>query len=187
MTLAEALPTILVYEGGKVDDPADTGGRTSNGVTQRTYNAWLRDQKPSQDSRDVWEITPAEIEAIYRTYYWEKIAGDGLAEHSSKLALCVFDGAVNHGVGLSARMLQRVVSATPDGLIGPKTLGLVQSHLALRGEPAVLTDYLKRRCAIYQNIIANNPTQQRFAKGWRNRINSLAIKVGILTVWPNDA
>lgn len=187
MTLAEALPTILVYEGGNVDDPTDLGGRTAHGVTQRTYNAWRRDQKPLQDSRDVWEITPQEIEAIYRSYYWDKIDGDGIAVHSGKLALCVFDGAVNHGVGLSARMLQRVAGANPDGVIGPKTLLLVASNLALRSEPTVLTDYLKRRVAIYQNIIANNPPQQKFARGWRNRVNSLAIKVGITTVWPNDA
>lgn len=187
MTLDDALPTILVYEGGKVDDPDDRGGRTSAGVTQRTYNAWCRDQIPPKADRDVWEITEAEVAAIYRHFYWDKIDGDGIAAHSGKLALCVFDGAVNHGVGLSARMLQRVVGATPDGVIGPKTLLLVASHLALRSEPTVLADYLKRRCAIYQNIIANNPTQQRFAKGWRNRINSLAIKVGITTVWPNDA
>lgn len=187
MTLDEALPTILVYEGGKVDDPADLGGRTAYGVTQRTYNAWCRDQIPPKADRDVWEITPKEVAAIYRTQYWEKIDGDGLAAQSGKLALCVFDGAVNHGVGLSARMLQRVVGATPDGIIGPQTLQFIASHLSLRSEPVVVTDYLKRRVAIYQNIIANNPTQQKFVKGWRTRINSLAIKVGITTVWPNDA
>lgn len=184
MTLDEALPMILAFEGGKVDDPDDAGGRTNHGITQRTFDAWLKEHQ--QPSRDVWTITPDETATIYRVRYWDAIDGDGLAALSGKLALCVFDGAVNHGVGLSARMLQRVVGATADGVIGPKTLDLVQTHLAVRGEPPVLTDYLKRRVAIYQNIIANNLPQQKFARGWRNRVNSLAIKVGITTVWPND-
>jgi len=35
-----ALPFVLRWEGGFVDHPADPGGRTNRGVTQRTYDAW---------------------------------------------------------------------------------------------------------------------------------------------------
>ena len=34
------LKATLRYEGGKVDNPKDPGGRTAYGVTQNTYNAW---------------------------------------------------------------------------------------------------------------------------------------------------
>ena len=37
-----ALDRTLGYEGGLVAHPADPGGRTYQGVTQRTYDAWRR-------------------------------------------------------------------------------------------------------------------------------------------------
>ena len=35
-----ALPFILHWEGGFVNDPADHGGRTMKGITQRVYTAY---------------------------------------------------------------------------------------------------------------------------------------------------
>ena len=44
---SKALPRILVYEGGKVDNPRDPGGRTNKGVTQATFNSYLRSNRMS--------------------------------------------------------------------------------------------------------------------------------------------
>lgn len=183
MTLEDALPTILAFEGGKVDDPADLGGRTAYGITQRTFDAWRRDQKPSQPSLDVWLITTQECEAIYRQRYWQIISGDDLAALSGKLALCVFDGAVNHGVGLSSRLLQRVVGTTQDGVIGPQTIACVEKEITARGENAVVSAYLERRKAVYENIIQAKPEQAKFRNGWRHRLAMLCTKVSVPNVW----
>lgn len=35
-----ALAFVLRWEGGFVDNPADPGGRTNKGITQKVYDAW---------------------------------------------------------------------------------------------------------------------------------------------------
>jgi lysozyme family protein len=183
MSFATKLPIVLKFEGGKVDNPNDPGGRTAYGITQATYNAWCADQRPPMPPHDVWEIEPDQVEAIYRQRYWDAINGDALADISAHLALCVFDGAVNHGVGLASRLLQRVVASPADGVIGPKTLMAVTQSIALQGQSQIVIAYLRRRMTVYLNIILNNPSQRVFEAGWRKRINTLATEVGISPIW----
>ena len=68
-----ALKATLRYEGGKVDNPKDPGGRTAYGVTQNTYNAWRAKHGLSQ--KDVFQIADSEVAAIYRQEYWDKKIG----------------------------------------------------------------------------------------------------------------
>lgn len=116
-----ALARVLVYEGGKVDDKRDPGGRTAYGVTQSTFNTYL--VSIGQRARDVFTITKAEIRAIYKRLYWDRVHGDKLP---IGLDLCVFDAAVNSGVGQAAKWLQRALGADYQGRIdgdfGAKTL-----------------------------------------------------------------
>lgn len=87
------LRAVLRYEGGKVDDPRDPGGRTNQGVTQRVYDAWRRSR--ALFPQDVYAMTDAERDAIYRKRYWDAVDGDNLP---AGLDLVVFDTAVNSGV-----------------------------------------------------------------------------------------
>ena len=89
---SSVLPFTLRYEGGKVDDPRDPGGRTNKGVTQRTFTAWLA--KSGKPSRDVCTITDPELQAIYRSSYWNAVKGDDLPDGAD---LVLFDYGVNSG------------------------------------------------------------------------------------------
>jgi lysozyme family protein len=80
----------MTFEGGRVDDKADPGGRTAYGVTQRVYNGWRRARK--LPIRDVWLIEVSELVDIYKTGYWDKVWGDRLPEG---LDIVVGDGAIN--------------------------------------------------------------------------------------------
>ncbi|MGB8902004.1 MAG: glycosyl hydrolase 108 family protein [Methylocella sp.] len=80
----------LKYEGGRSNDPRDPGGRTMEGVTQATYNAY-RDKK-ALVRKDVFTIEAAERDEIYRNEYWDLVNGDVLRAGED---LCVFDFAVN--------------------------------------------------------------------------------------------
>jgi len=56
-----SLKRTLENEGGFVDNPFDSGGRTNYGITQNTYNKYY-------PGKDVKYITDEEIERIYKTY-----------------------------------------------------------------------------------------------------------------------
>ena len=151
-----ALKATLRYEGGKVDDPRDPGGRTAFGVTQNTYNAWRTKHGLSQ--KDVFQIADSEVAAIYRQEYWDKIRGDDLPDG---LDFAVFDFAVNSGVSRASKYLQSMVGVTQDGVIGPKTVAAAKAYLGVR-----LTD-------MRLGFLKGLPTWGTFGRGWANRINDV--------------
>ena len=86
------LAFVLRFEGGKSNDPKDPGGRTNQGVTQKTYDTWrIRNRLPS---RNVYAMEPSERDEIYRTAYWAPIKAESLRLGED---LVVFDYGVNSG------------------------------------------------------------------------------------------
>ena len=63
-----ALQFVLKWEGGYVNNENDKGGATNYGITQNTYNNWLKSKGLAY--KDVRDITRAEIENIYYKNYW---------------------------------------------------------------------------------------------------------------------
>ena len=158
----KALARELVYEGGKVDNPKDPGGRTNQGVTNSTYNAWRRSQ--GLPIRDVYLMADAERDSIYDSEYWVVIRGDDLPVG---VDLCVFDASVNSGVGQAARWLQAALgdhyAGTADGVIGTKTM---QAVLDFGDADSLIEAYCSRRLATLQRL----NTWPEFGKGWHARI-----------------
>ena len=66
----KALKFVLKWEGGYVNDPDDKGGATNKGITQGTYNGWLKSK--GLQSKDVKFITSDEVAKIYYQNYWLK-------------------------------------------------------------------------------------------------------------------
>lgn len=157
-----ALARILVYEGGKVDDPADPGGRTNKGVTQATYNAYRRSK--GQPTRDVYGISEDEVSDIYKSRYWDLTRGD---EMPTGLDLCVFDAGVNSGVGQSIKWLQTALGdhyeGQCDGVLGDKT---VQAVTDFGDTDALIEEFCSRRLATLEHL----KTWGRFGGGWHARI-----------------
>ena len=90
------------FEGGRSDNPADPGGRTMCGVTQRTYEDWRR--RHGSPPRNVFESTSAERAAIFCEEFWDSVHGDTLP---AGVDLAVFDLAVNSGPGTAREILAR--------------------------------------------------------------------------------
>ncbi len=111
-----ALTFVLRWEGGFVDHPADPGGRTNRGVTQRTYDAWRAGQ--GLPRRDVKLIDDADVHAVYKSGYWTPPRCDML---DRPLDLVHLDTAVNMGPGRAVRFLQQAVGCGVDGDFGPAT------------------------------------------------------------------
>lgn len=97
----KALKFVLKWEGGFSDNKNDYGGRTNKGITQNTYNAWLKSKGLA--SKDVKNITDSEVEQIYYNNYWLKAGCNNMTE---KFAIVCFDTAVNMGVSRVSEFLR---------------------------------------------------------------------------------
>ncbi len=107
-TFDEAFAAVLKREGGLVDDPADPGGLTNMGISQRAY--------PAENIRG---MTVERARAIYHRDYWGP-AGCDLVP--APLRGDLFDMAVHSGPKTAIRALQAALGETADGIIGPRTL-----------------------------------------------------------------
>lgn len=158
-----ALSAVLVHEGGYVNDPQDPGGATNKGVTQGTYDLWRVDHQ--LPIRSVKHITAAEIMALYKHRYWDKVAGDQLP---AGLDYCLFDFAVNSGPSRAARYLQEALGVNADGKIGPVTLDAVEVVPAEQLIQAV--------CNMRLAFLKRQPHFPRFGKGWTRRVQEVREK-----------
>src|ERR1043166_2665043 len=100
---AASLAAVLKSEGGNDDDPADHGGRTSRGITQREYDARRREK--SLAPLHVWKDTDEEIPTIFHDEYWDPWC-DTLPIGVDYL---YFDMAVNAGPHRAAVLLQKAL------------------------------------------------------------------------------
>lgn len=141
MPFEQILPFTLATEGGKVDDPDDPGGRTAYGITQRVFSQFLI--RAGQPVRDVWSITAAERDEIYRRRYWVPVER---AIPDDTMAMAAFDYAVHSGVG-------RALSDFP-------------AHPQVAG-------YLDARRTFLRELATRRPKSRKYLKGWLNRVDRL--------------
>lgn len=165
MSFAKALPFVLKYEGGYVNHPADRGGPTNKGITQRTYDIYRKNNVLSP--QDVRKISNEEVAQIYKSEYWDKVNGDLVQD---KIALFLFDTAVNSGPKRAIKFLQRALGLYDDGVIGPITKESLEE--AESKYPDKLLDRLfDIREHFFKSIGVG--TQKVFLKGWLNRLAGL--------------
>lgn len=107
-----ALKFVLKWEGGYSNNPNDLGGATNKGITQNTYNAWLKSK--NKPTKDVRSITDAEVEEIYYKNYW---LAAGCDKMSKKFAILAFDTAVNMGVGRVQEFMRAAQWSSTDKFI----------------------------------------------------------------------
>jgi len=167
----EMISDVLEREGGYVDHPADLGGPTNMGITQRTLSTW-RGHWVSAD--DVRALTRDEAVQIYRARYFERPRLDELPGEIQPL---MFDMAVNHGPRSAVRMLQRVLNEAGfgplavDGLIGRRSLAAARAAQRVMG-PYLVNALVDERLAFYRRIVARHPSQRVFLRGWTRRAES---------------
>lgn len=158
-----ALARVLAHEGGYSNHPADPGGPTMRGITQRVYDAFRRGS--GQPSRPVRGIAQDELHAIYRRQYWDAVRADDLP---AGLDYCVFDAAVNSGPAQAAKWLQRALGVTADGQVGALTLEAARAAPDLRG---IIDDMSDRRLAMLRAL----KTWPVFGTGWGRRVADVRI------------
>ncbi|WGD31273.1 glycoside hydrolase family 108 protein [Ancylobacter sp. WKF20] len=152
-----SLTATLKHEGGYADHPADPGGATMRGITQRVYDGYRR--RRGQAPTSVRHISSAEIEDIYRLQYWDACRCDELP---AGIDFCMFDGAVHSGPAQAAKWLQRTLGVRADGVIGEATLA------AARAVPVgtIIDGVCDRRLAMLRTLA----TFRHFGAGWTRRV-----------------
>jgi len=155
----QSLALVLKSEGGFVNNPRDPGGMTNFGVTKVTYDRWTNSDATEEQMR---ALTPADVEPLYREWYWDGVRGDDLP---AGVDYCVFDFAVNSGIGTAIRMLQDASGTVPDGKLGPVTMANIA-----KANPLTLIDMLQ---TVRMNYLRKISTWSTFGKGWTNRVNAV--------------
>lgn len=155
------LKLLLKHEGNFVNHPSDPGGMTNLGVTAKVWEEWVGHPV---DEKQMKALTPELVAPLYRKKYWDACRANDLV---SGLDYCVFDVAVNSGVGRAIKLLQSCVGATPDGGYGSITNALVKKAEA---DPANLIElYCAKRLEFLQSL----KTFETFGKGWTRRVEEV--------------
>lgn len=138
-----AIAAVLNVEGGFSNDPGDPGN-WSGGVVGRGHLGGTKYgiSQAAFPTLDIIDLTLDEARAIYRTSYWNRIAGDDLPPG---VALLVFDGAVNQGVRVSSRILQAACGTPQDGVVGPLTCASANA----RDPHLLMLEVASRRAVAY--------------------------------------
>jgi len=99
---------------------------------------------------DVSNLTRNQAKQIYKERYWDTINAGSLPENIRETA---FDASVNQGPGTTLKWLEQ--SRNPDGTYDVNKFNML-------------------RYGRYQDIVERDPSQQRFIKGWTNRLSSMS-------------
>lgn len=160
MTFDDAFERLIGHEGGlsmKRADPGNwTGGEIGKGQLRGTKYGISAASYPALDIR---ALTLDAAKAIYRCDYWNPTGCEAVPE---ALRFDLFDMAVNSGPRAAIRMLQTVVGADPDGILGPRTLQALGSMPVLRAAARFNGERLEK--------LASLPTWPSFSRGWARRI-----------------
>jgi lysozyme family protein len=155
-TYEEALARLLAHEGGYSNHPSDPGGPTNFGITLADYRRYA---KRNATAADIRTMKIGEAKAIYRSRYWDALACDELP---AGVDYAVFDYGVNSGIGRSAKVLQRAVGVTPDGVVGPHSLAAV-----VKRDAKMLVDGI---CDERLRFLRSLGTWPVFGRGWSRRV-----------------
>lgn len=193
---AAAVFKLLGVEGGFVDDRADRGGATNFGISLRFLVTEGRidanrdgladfdlDMDGDVDAVDVRKLTMSGAVSLYHRCFWQRMKCETFPEPIGEL---LFDQGVNGGETAARKILQRAINSccahiaggarlAVDGVLGSRTaaaMEMVIKHPAL-GMPALVEAYRAASRARYRAIVAEDPSQKRFLKGWLVRANAL--------------
>jgi lysozyme family protein len=163
MTKVELLaPKILQWEGGFVDDPVDMGGATNMGITLTTYRQVFGENRTVEELKS---MSICDFSMILKHFYWDRWRADEILNQS--IAEILVDwvwGSGKWGIIIP----QRKLGIPDDGVVGPKTIMAVNSV----NQQEFHQEIVEARISFINSLILNHPEQEKFRKGWTNRINS---------------
>ena len=164
---SKLVPFILQWEGGFVNDPLDLGGATNKGITIGTFTEYKkRKGLKAPTVQDLKNISNEDWREVFKGLYWDRWKADEIKNQSVANILVDWVWASgSHGI----RRPQRLLGVTADGVVGSKTIAALNAK-----DPAELFKMIKAdRIKFIDEICEKRPANNRFKKGWLNRINAI--------------
>ena len=156
----------LVFEDGLSNDPADPGGRTYKGVTQRVYDAYR--QGKGLPTQDVALMSNDECYDIYEHQYFNPSFAPLI--NDIKCQWKIFDQSVNMGVSRALKFLQTTIGVVADGKFGSKSqTALVQYQQNDGWSNTMMETLINLQTQRYKDLVVANPSLQKFLVGWLRR------------------
>lgn len=161
---------VFEHEGGYNNKVNDRGGATNWGVSLGLLKSLKQDLNGDGQINylDIKSLSKPQALQIYWFNFWKPVY-DVLPE---RVAEKVYDTAVNAGHFKAHVLLQKALNVlgdniATDGMLGEVTLSKCAAH----PQETVLRAYSKVQLEFYNAIVARDPSQKEFIKGWTNRAN----------------
>ncbi|MDY6903672.1 MAG: glycosyl hydrolase 108 family protein [Thermodesulfobacteriota bacterium] len=140
----------------------DRGGMTYAGIARRFHPGWSGWEMIDTGQTNDPKLTLM-VRRFYKVNFWQQLRADHI--ESQQIAESVYDFAVNAGVRVAVTLAQLATGATPDGIVGPKTIDILNNT-----DPDVFTmQYVIAKISRYAAICNQRPAQKKFLLGWINR------------------
>jgi lysozyme family protein len=170
-----ALQPVLDWEGGWVNNPADTGGQTYAGISQKNWPQWagwaivnaMVKQYPNlNDLNQALESSATlagQVQDFYHTNFWKYDTIESQLVANKLLSLDVLTNQVARLAQQS--LLELGVNMVVDGRWGPKTQDAINAQ-----KEADMMHMLRTFASLkFAEIVISNNGQHAFLKGWLKR------------------
>lgn len=155
---------MMKNEGGYINHTTkgDRGGQTYAGIARKFWPDWEGWAIIDAGDMDNPRLTPL-VKGFYTENFWNKIKGDLIKD--LPVSRTIFDFAVNAGVRTASKLAQIVVDTTPDGALGPITVGKINDFDSENFAMA----YTLAKIARYRHICRKDKSQRKFLYNWVTR------------------
>lgn len=175
-----AVELVLKHEGGFVNNANDSGGATAFGISLRFLKDYVKgspgefaifdiDHDGDIDADDIRGLSVDSAKHLYKKEFWDKNNYDNIQNYL--IARKIFDLSVNMGSSQAHKILQRALRAASgiklaeDGILGPKTLALVNGA----DTNALLAAMRSEAAGFYRGLAKQELKLECFLAGWLSR------------------
>ncbi len=172
------VPFLLGWEGGISNDKDDRGGLTNKGITYSTYQSLCAIVYRRQPTMEHFHSLTDEEVGVMVQWYWNQSTGGNRID-SQKVAEAITTwrwGSGSLGLKWFQEMMNKEYHSNlvVDGIIGSASVQAIN----VENPDDVFRTALVYRHQRFHTIVRQDPRQQKFLKGWLNRLEAFATRHG---------